>query len=63
MYEMKRGNPPPGSLHYFFQRVAGDLLCAMSHRQGTTFPAFNDPVEGTRCSETLFFKLDPEPGG
>ena len=42
---VKRGNLPPGSLLYFFHKVARDLvLCAISHRQGITHPAFDDPV-------------------
>ena len=44
---VKRGNLPPGSLPYFFLRVARDLLCAISHRQGITHPAFDDPVESS----------------
>ena len=45
-------NLPPGSLPYSFQRMAMDLLYAMSHSQGTTQQdggkgeSFNHPEGG-----------------
>ena len=54
-------NPANGiTIPYSFQRVARDRLCAMSHREGITLPAFDHPVGSTGCQSQTARDRSPQ---